>query len=224
MNQTSVFQIIGPVMIGPSSSHTAGAVRIGRMARTLLDEEPIKVEILLYGSFARTYRGHGTDRALVAGLMGMAPDDPRIRDALSIAGEAGLKVDFQTSDKGEVHPNTAFIKLKGVSGKEIMVEGSSVGGGNITITRVDQYQVDLTGRYPALLVEHLDRPGVTGIVTTVLGGNGINIAEMRMARKQRGGSQLMIIETDQSIPDPVLKAINTLPNVIRAIRIEPIQE
>lgn len=146
-----VFDIVGPVMIGPSSSHTAGAVRLGLMARKILGEPAVRADINLHGSFAQTYRGHGTDKALIAGILGFAPDDERIREALQLAEEKGLSYRFQKVNLEQAHPNTAVIHLTGTSGRTARVRGSSVGGGNIRITNIDGYEVELTGTYPALI-------------------------------------------------------------------------
>lgn len=146
MIKKSVFDIIGPIMIGPSSSHTAGAVKIGNVARSVLGEKPVDAEIVLYGSFAKTYSGHGTDRALVAGLLGMESDNPEIKDALTIAPSQGLTVQFKFSAEGECHPNTADITLRGISGKKIFLQGSSVGGGKVVITRINQYHLSIHSR------------------------------------------------------------------------------
>ncbi len=219
MSARSVFEIIGPVMIGPSSSHTAGAVRIGNIARAVLGEDFRRAEITLYGSFAKTYRGHGTDRALVAGLLGMSDDDCRIRDALNIAATLGLEIRFRLAKGEEFHPNTADIELTGVSGKRIFLRGSSVGGGNVLITRINQYEVSVWAKNPTLMVEHVDRPGVIGRVAGVLGNNGINITEMRLTGSNREGEKLMVIEMDRAVPDKVVETITGLPDVTAVIGI-----
>ncbi|SHK42521.1 L-serine dehydratase [Selenomonas ruminantium] len=192
-----VFDIVGPVMIGPSSSHTAGAVRLGLMARKILGEVPAKAEINLHGSFARTYRGHGTDKALIAGILGFNPEDERIRDALAIAGEKGLDFCFQTVNLEEAHPNTAVIFLTGQSGRSVRVLGASVGGGNIIISNIDGYQVELTGQYPALITIHRDCPGVITEVTRILAHAAVNVAFMRVSRQNRGETAMMIMELDE---------------------------
>ncbi len=219
MSVRSVFEIIGPVMVGPSSSHTAGAVRIGNVARAVLGEEIRRAKITLYGSFAKTYKGHGTDRALVAGLLGLPGDDPGIKDSLSRAAALGLEVRIGLAKGEELHPNTADIELTGVSGKRIFLRGSSVGGGNILITRINQYDLSLTAHEPTLIVEHIDRPGVVGRVAGILGDNGINIAEMRVTRGNLTEDKIMVLETDSQVPDEILEAIARLPNVTDVIRI-----
>ena len=199
-----VFDIVGPIMIGPSSSHTAGAVRLGLMARKILGEEPVKAEINLHGSFARTYRGHGTDKALISGILGFGPEDERIREALHIARDKGLEFSFQTVNLEEAHPNTAVIFLTGQSGRMARVTGASVGGGNIVISNIDGYNVELTGQYPALITIHHDCPGVITKVTQILAHAEVNIAFMRVSRQNRGETAMMIMELDeQPAPDVI---------------------
>ena len=217
-----VFDIIGPVMIGPSSSHTAGAARLGLMAEKILGEKPVKAEILLHGSFAQTYRGHGTDKALLGGILGFAPEDMRLREALDIAAQQGLVYSFAPVDIPEAHPNTAIIKLTGESGRVIQVEGSSVGGGNIRITRIGDFDVDLTGKYPALIIVHKDRPGVVNKVTTILARYKINIAYMRVSRKMRGQEAMMILETDDELSTEVVEDCSEIPRLLTAFAIPAI--
>ena len=195
----NVFDIIGPIMVGPSSSHTAGAVRIGRIARALLNEEPCKVQITFHGSFARTYKGHGTDKAILGGLLGMRPDDRRIKDSLELAKQMGMSYCFKTADLGDVHPNTVLISTMGSSREKLEVLGSSVGGGNVLIRRVNGLEVDFTGANNTLLVFHRDTPGAVAAVTQLLAREGINIAQMKVFRFYRGGNAVMVIETDQSV-------------------------
>lgn len=217
-----VFDIIGPVMIGPSSSHTAGAARLGLMARKILGEKPVKAEILLHGSFAQTYRGHGTDKALLGGILGFAPEDMRLREALNIAAQQGLVYSFAPVDIPEAHPNTAIIKLTGESGWVIQVEGASVGGGNIRITRIGDFDVDLTGKYPALIIVHKDRPGVVNGVTSILARYKINIAYMRVSRKMRGQEAMMIVETDDELSTEVVEDCCEIPRLLTAFAIPAI--
>ena len=216
-----VFDVLGPIMIGPSSSHTAGAVRIGRVARAILGDRVSRARILLHGSFADTYRGHGTDRALAAGLLGYATDDERIRQALDIAGREGMELSFERADLGAVHPNTALLFLTSPSGRRVEVMGSSVGGGSIVISRINGFEVELTGEYNTLLTVHQDRKGVIAAVTAILAAADINIAFMRVSRKERGATALMLIEVDQPIAGEVLEEIRALPAVEQAMMIEP---
>ena len=217
-----VFDIIGPVMIGPSSSHTAGAARLGLMAGKILGEKPVKAEILLHGSFAQTYRGHGTDKALIGGIMGFNPEDMRLREALTLAQEAGLVYSFDPVDIPEAHPNTAVIKLTGEKGRVIRIEGASVGGGNIRITKIGDFDVDLTGQYPALIIVHKDRPGVVNGVTSILARYKINIAYMRVSRKMRGQEALMIVETDDELSTEVVEDCCEIPRLLTAFAIPAI--
>lgn len=218
-----VFDIIGPVMIGPSSSHTAGAARLGKMARTILGEDPVSAVIELHGSFAQTYRGHGTDKALAAGLLGFDTDDARIKDALSAAPQHGLNVIFKTTDLGDTaHPNTAVFHLTGVSGRKVKVVGASTGGGNIMITQIDGYAVELTGEYHTLISIHHDKPGVIALITHMLAQESVNIAFMRVSRREKGSEALAIIEADHSLPGHILTAISSIPAVKLALLIPPL--
>ena len=195
----NIFDILGPVMVGPSSSHTAGAARIGRMARTLLGEEPAEVKFHLHGSFAESGQGHGTDRALVAGLLNMEPDDLRIPNAFAEAEKAGLKYSFDWVDLRDAHPNTVVADVTGKSGKRLELQASSVGGGRIRVNRLDGVEVDFTGEYNTLIIRNKDENGVVAAVTTILNQLRINVANMSLCRSRRGGEALMIIETDQHI-------------------------
>lgn len=203
----SVFEVIGPVMIGPSSSHTAGAVRLGRLARAVFGETPVRTRIALHGSFASTGRGHGTDLALVAGLLGFAPDDERIRVADREAASAGMQVEFTEEDLGEVHPNTARIEMTGADGRSVTVQGSSVGGADVVLTAIGDFDVAITGELPVLVVQHHDQPGVIASVSAVLAEHGVNIASMEVSRERRGARALMVIETDQPVDDATIAAV-----------------
>ena len=194
-----LFDIIGPVMIGPSSSHTAGAARIGLVARRLLGQEPVRCEIRLHGSFAETYRGHGTDRALTAGLLGMQVDDPRLRDSLKIAREQGLEVTFQKVEIPDAHPNTAVLCLTGREGGKLEMRASSVGGGNIRIDMIDDMAVSFRVSQDTLVIRHRDMPGVIAGVTTLIARYGVNIATMQVFRTCEGGDAIMAIELDAPI-------------------------
>lgn len=218
----NVFDIVGPVMVGPSSSHTAGAARIGQVARALLGDEPARAEILLHGSFAKTWRGHGTDKALVAGILGLAPDDERLRQSLELARQAGLSVELREGELENAHPNTARIDLTGRAGRTVRVQGASVGGGNILITQVDGMEVAVTGQYTALIVLHRDAPGTIAAVTEELGQRGVNICNFRLSRSEKGGAAVMTIEMDGA-PDPALNdLVAALPNVISSTMLAPV--
>ncbi len=211
-----VFDIIGPVMIGPSSSHTAGAVRIGKYARSILGEEPIRAWIGFVGSFAKTYRGHGTDKAIIAGILGMDADDGRIRDSLDIAATGGLSYTFETIEMEGMHPNTVSLELEGESGRTVNVIGSSVGGGNILINRINGAEVLISGKSTALIIIHLDIPGMIGKVSNVLGDNGININKISLNREEKGGIAIMTIEIDGDIEPAIQQIIQSIPNVLSA--------
>jgi len=202
-----MFEVIGPVMIGPSSSHTAGAVRLGRLARAVFGETPAQARITLHGSFATTGRGHGTDLALVAGLLGFAPDDVRVRTADEEALVAGMTVTFDEADLGEVHPNTARIEMGSPGGRTVTVQGSSVGGAEVILTAIDDFDVAITGKLPVLVVEHQDRPGVIAAVSAILAAHEVNIASMEVSRERRGARALMVIETDQPVSEEVRWAV-----------------
>ena len=211
--QRSVFDVVGPVMIGPSSSHTAGACRLGELARTIFGAAPVHAHILLHGSFASTGPGHGTDLALVAGLLGMHPDDPRIPSAFGVAREAGLGLEFAEADLGDVHPNTALFILADDAGRHMSVQGSSLGGGDVVVTRIDDYDVELTGDLPVLVVAHLDRPGEIASVTSILAETHVNIASMQVSRERKGANALMLIATDAPVDATTSRRIASQPGV-----------
>jgi len=216
MKYRSAFEIIGPVMIGPSSSHTAGAVRIGRVARTLFESQPKKAVLSLYGSFAKTYKGHGTDLALVAGLLDFDTFDERIPDALVIAEQLGMEVIFQEEKAVTEHPNTVKINLF-AEDKEMEIIGISIGGGSIEITEINSFKLKLSGD-PAILVMHNDRFGVISSVTSIFSQNKINIGHMEVARKDKGDMAIMVIESDEKINDQLVTDLQKLDNVISVIR------
>lgn len=218
----SVFNIIGPVMIGPSSSHTAGAVRIGAVARRLLGERPVAAVIKLHGSFAGTSKGHGTDRAIVGGLLGMDIADDRLRRSLEIAGAEGFSYTFSNVCLKNAHPNTAVIEVRGESGKSLTVAGASVGGGNIVIKQIEGLEVDFNGQYDTLVIQHRDTPGSVAAVTGALARDSINIAQMKVYRSDRGGFAIMVIETDQPLKKELVEAVRSYPNIIRAAYLQPL--
>ena len=210
-----IFDIIGPVMVGPSSSHTAGAVRIGYIAGKLMGEPIAKAEILLYGSFLATGKGHGTNMALVAGLMGMKPDDNRIPDSLNIAKERGMQVTFGVSDLKEAHPNTAQLRLTGVTGRKLEVVGESIGGSRINIAKIDGIDTNFSGDYPTLVVHNIDQPGHVSEVTSMLAHKSVNIAAMQLYRSNRGGEAVMVVECDQEVPQEGIKWLEKAEGVVK---------
>lgn len=209
-----VFDIIGPIMIGPSSSHTAGAARIGKYALNILGAKPVKADIYFSGSFAKTYKGHGTDKAIVAGILGMDTDDPGIKYSFETAEHRGLEFAFHTGEIENAHPNTAFIVLTSESGKTVEVQGASVGGGNIVITKINGTEVEITGKFTTMIVLHRNIPGMISDVTRVLAQNGINIGKFDLRRNPRGGKGVMIIELDSDVPEYVNDEIKGMDNVI----------
>lgn len=213
-----IFDIIGPVMVGPSSSHTAGAARIGLMAREILGEEVAAARITLYGSFAKTGQGHGTDKALVAGLMGYQPDSNTIRDALTIAKNRGVGIHFDMSSVEMGHPNTAEIHAVGASGKEVTVVGASLGGGRVKITNIGGFPVEITGEENTLLTQHKDVPGIVADVCCLLAEENVNISDMHVFRKGKGTDAVMIIHTDQKISQDIVEKIKKRnENIINAM-------
>ena len=211
----NIFDILGPVMVGPSSSHTAGAVRIGLIARRLLGGQPATAKITLSGSFAATGTGHGTDRALVAGLLGIKPDDIRIPDSFALAVEQGLAFTFDKIELKEAHPNTAILQLSTAGGRELEVQASSLGGGRIMVNKLDGINVNFNGDSPTLIVHNLDQPGHVAEVTSMLSHKSVNIATMQLYRNHRGGYAVMVIETDQDIPAEALRWLSRLEGVIK---------
>lgn len=205
-------------MIGPSSSHTAGAARIGRVARSLFARQPKWAEIRLYGSFAKTYRGHGTDVAIVGGILDFDTFDERIIDSLTIAKTAGMEINFHEEDAIPNHPNTAKVRIGDENG-ELELVGISIGGGKIEIIELNGFQLKLSGNHPAILVSHNDKFGTIASVSNTLAKYEINIGHMEVSRKDVGQQALMTIEVDQNIDDAILNEIEKLPNVIKVTKI-----
>lgn len=206
MKYRSVFDIIGPVMVGPSSSHTAGAVRIGLLARRLFGRVPERADIYLYGSFAHTYRGHATDVALLAGVLGMDTFDPDISRAFALAQKSGLSYAFYPEAAVPEHPNTTRVVLTAQDAR-ITVTGVSLGGGLVQLTRVDGFELRLSGENPALLIFHEDAAGTIAAATQLLARSNINISHMEVSRTEKGREALMVIETDQAVPPDIVSTI-----------------
>lgn len=196
----NVFDIIGPVMIGPSSSHTAGAARLGKVAKIMFGKDIKKAHIYMHGSFAKTGKGHGTDKAIIAGLLGMEPDNENLRYSFEIAKEKGLEFEFSEIKLENVHPNTVRIELVGENDDKLSMEGSSVGGGSILVYKLNNYEVNLNFENPSIVVVHTDYPGVIAKVTDELYKYGVNICDFHLSRKSKGGEALMTIGMD-SMPD-----------------------
>lgn len=210
----NLFDIIGPVMIGPSSSHTAGAARIGRITRQLLGEKPVKAVVSFHGSFEKTYRGHGTDRAVAGGLMDFPVDDERLRRSLHLAKEAGLEITFRPVRLRDAHPNTVVVEATGESGKQITVQAASIGGGSIRVQYLDGLEVGFSGEKTTLVIRHTDAPGAIAMVTHLLSDARINIATMRVFRREAGGEAIMAIELDDCPGQALMTALRMLPAVM----------
>lgn len=219
----NIFDIIGPVMIGPSSSHTAGAVRIGNCARVILGEDAVSADIGFAGSFAETYRGHGTDRAIVAGLLGMFPDDERIRSSFEIAKERGLEFTVKTVKIPRAHPNTARLHLTGVSGKKCGIEGASTGGGNILIYSVNEMKTEFSGGADTLIIAHQDMPGVIAEVTSLMSWYGVNIGNFKLNRPHKGFQAVMTVEVDKLTDGGIVDKLQGLPHVDSVMYLRAIQ-
>lgn len=196
----NLYDIIGPVMVGPSSSHTAGAVKIGYVSRKLMAQPIVKAQILLYGSFLATGKGHGTQIAIVAGLLGMKTDDCRIPDSFRLAGEAGMEISFGEAELKDAHPNSAQLILTGADGRQLEIVGESIGGSRINIASIDGLSANFSGDYPTLIDHNLDQPGHVAEVTSMLSHKSVNIATMQLYRAGRGGHAVMVIECDQEVP------------------------
>ena len=222
MSFISIFDVMGPNMIGPSSSHTAGAARIGFLAQKMINGPLKKVEFTLYGSFSRTYKGHGTDRALLGGIMGFSTDDMRIRNSFEIAEKKGLEFTFTPNElETDIHPNTVDIHMVNESGQEMTVRGESLGGGKVRIVRINSVQVDFTGEYSAVIVTHQDKPGVVAYITKCLSDRNVNIAFMRLFRESKGEIAYTIVESDGRLPEDMAQKLEDNENVQNVMIIQP---
>ena len=224
MKSLGVFDILGPIMVGPSSSHTAGAARLGKVARAVASEDIKEVTFLLHGSFGKTYKGHGTDRALVAGILGMEPSDLRLRESLEIAEKEGIKITFKEVDLGDVHPNTVKFLIVGEEGKHYEMMGSSIGGGNIEVNEVNNNKVEFTGSYPTVIISHQDKPGVLAKVSALLYDEFINIAFTKVFRSQKGKEANMVLEVDNNISQELFEQIKAIDGINKVIMINPIKD
>jgi L-serine dehydratase len=214
----SLLDIIGPVMVGPSSSHTAGACRLGLIARALVGGTPDKAKVELHGSFARTGTGHGTDRAIAGGLLGYQPDDERLRESLAAAEQEGLAITFEnTKLRGEHHPNSTRITVTR-AGKTATLTGSSIGAGRIIVTAIDGFPVDITGAYTTLVVVAHDEPGIVATVATALATEGVNLATMRVSRRQKGGDAIHVYELDSPPAAAAIERISSL-RAVKTVRV-----
>lgn len=208
-----LFDILGPVMVGPSSSHTAGAVRIGRITRMLLGEQPVQARIGLYGSFQKTYRGHGTDKALIGGLLGMAVDDERLRNSLRYAQEAGLRYAFYNAEERGAHPNTVMLDVDSADGRHLCVQAASVGGGEIIVTSINGLEAGFTGHENTLVITQKDARGMIAQISSALSAKALNIATMRVFRRSVGGEAMVVIELDGEADQPLIDSLRALPGI-----------
>jgi L-serine dehydratase len=213
--KVSILDVMGPVMVGPSSSHTAGTARLGRVAREILDEDPVSVHFYLHPPLAATYRGHGSDFALVGGSIGLNVDDPRIPEAIRIAEQMGVEVEFSEEDHGDVNPNTVRVDIKGPS-REIEIVGSSIGGGVIEVFKINGFQTRFKGDSPVLLLFYRDRPGMIAEVANIIADEGINIASLYCSRKRRGKDAFMEVDVDSPLSHAALSRILALADVAEA--------
>lgn len=209
----NAFDIIGPIMIGPSSSHTAGACRIGNYARAVLGEEPMNVTIILSGSFRTTYKGHGTDKALIGGLLGYKTDDIRIRDSLELIKKDKRNFQIVEEDIELAHPNTALIIMKKNNGETVSLQGASIGGGNILITKINNVDVHINGLYDAIIVGHKDIPGMIYKITKELFEHKININSLSLHRTSKQGDAVVIIEVDDEVDETISKHLSKIENI-----------
>ncbi len=218
----SVFDVLGPNMIGPSSSHTAGAAIIAYLAQKMIAPPLRRADFRLYGSFAKTYRGHGTDRALVGGILGFSADDERIRDSFALAKQQGLEFRFVPDEtETDVHPNTVEIRMENAAGRVMTVRGESLGGGKVRIVGINGVKVDFTGEYNALIVVQRDKPGVVAHITKILSDRDVNIAFMRLFREQKGHTAYTIVESDQRLPEGVDALLLENPNITDVMVVQP---
>lgn len=208
-----LFDILGPVMVGPSSSHTAGAARIGLITRMLLGTAPTKARIGLYGSFQKTYRGHGTDKALIGGLLGMEVDDERLRNSLQHAEEAGLDYSFYNAELRGAHPNTVILDVEGENCAPLQVQAVSVGGGEIVIKAINGLEAGFSGHENTLIITQQDVKGMIAQISSVLTAHSINIATMRVFRQSAGGLAMMVIELDGHVERTLIDWLKTMPGV-----------
>lgn len=220
----NIFDIIGPVMVGPSSSHTAGAVKIGYTARKLLGEGIAEAKVYLHGSFLATGKGHGTDKAIIAGLLGMKPDDERIPISFQIAEDKGMSYQFAGIELRNAHPNSVLLKLTGENGRILEIEAASLGGSTISINKIDGLQTNFCACYPTLIVHNEDRPGHVAKVTNVLEQSSVNIATMQLYRDRRGGNAVMIIECDQEIPVEAVELLSNIEGIVKVTYLSMTEE
>ena len=208
-----LFDILGPVMVGPSSSHTAGAARIGLMTRLLLGGEPVQARIGLYGSFQKTYKGHGTDKALIGGLLGLAVDDEALRDSLRLASERGLNYSFYNAEARDAHPNTVILDVDSMEGRHICVQAASIGGGEIEVQAINGLEAGFNGHENTLVITQKDTKGMIAQISSVLSASSLNIATMRVFRRSVGGEAMVIIELDGNADQTLIDCLSAMPGI-----------
>jgi L-serine dehydratase len=216
MNKYGLFDVVGPVMIGPSSSHTAGAAKLGYIARKIFNRQLTHAKFYLHGSFAKTYKGHGTDRALVGGVLLMLPDDENIKHSFDIAKQKGVSISFHEVDLGDVNPNSVMIELSDDQGRKVTVVGCSIGGGKAVITNINSFEVELTCEYATLITKHIDKSGAIAKITSILYEYDINIAFMRVYRHIKGEVARLVVEIDGEFNMDVIKDVRALDIVKQA--------
>lgn len=203
----SLFDIIGPIMAGPSSSHTAGAAKLGGLARRFVKGDIASVVFYLHGSFAKTYKGHGTDKALLGGIMGLPASSPELRFAFDLAKQSKIDYKFVEADLGDVHPNSVKIEVVSSDGKTTVISGASVGGGAVKITAINGIKMSLSGDYPAIVTHHVDRRGILSVISRFLAENGLNVATVNLFRSEKGKDAFMIIESDDDFDDAIAEEL-----------------
>lgn len=214
MNDYSAFDILGPIMIGPSSSHTAGAARLGKIARDIASKGFNKVKFYLHGSFAKTYKGHGTDKALVAGILGIEPEDERLKDSFDLAKEANIEIEFIEADLGYQHPNTVKIVFTYPEGEDFYVLGSSIGGGNVIVYDINGDLLEFTGSYPTMLIKYPDQKGIISKVSSIVSNGDINIATMKVTRENKVAT--MLCEFDVPLQEDMMDEIKNMKELTTA--------
>lgn len=224
MKNFGVFDILGPIMVGPSSSHTAGAAKLGKIAKSIVGTDIKEVTFLLHGSFGKTYKGHGTDRALVAGILGMSPSDDNLKNSILIAQNKGLKINFIEQDLGQAHPNTVKFLIKDINDNIHEIMGSSIGGGSVEINEINGNKVQITGSYPTIITCHKDIPGTVAKVSELLYEDKINIAFMKLGRGEKGKDATMTFEVDSVISASLLNDIKKIDGINKVIIINPEME
>ena len=223
MSSLSAFNTIGPIMVGPSSSHTAGAVRIGNLAREIVGNDIKEVKVYFHGSFKETYQGHGTDKALIGGLIGFSTENELIKKSFEIAKEKGIKFEFKAIDLDNVHPNTLKLELTDINNEQTTIVASSVGGGSVVVTKLNNIKVELKGDYYTLITRHQDQPGMVAKISNVLQNYDLNIAKMKVLREKKGSLATAIIDLDQKIEDDILDLIEKIPQVKSTKLVNPIE-